>query len=67
VTLVQLLRVRDPRLLALLVLFASQAFAFSRDWRDPLQNVFQIVSGVAGLGLLVMLSAGRGTASKTRL
>jgi type IV secretory pathway VirB2 component (pilin) len=61
VTLVQLLRQRDPKLLALLVLFAAQALAFSRDWRDPLQDVFQIVSGMAGLGLLVLASRRSGT------
>jgi hypothetical protein len=65
VTLVQLLRQgdpkRDPKLLALLVLFAAQALAFSRDWRDPLQDVFQIVSGVAGLGLVVLVSRRSGT------
>jgi type IV secretory pathway VirB2 component (pilin) len=61
VTLVQLLRLRDPKLLALLVLFAGQALAFSRDWRDPLQDVFQIVSGAAGLGLVVLVSRRSGT------
>jgi hypothetical protein len=56
VTLVQLLRLRDPRLLALLGLFAAQAFAFSRDWRDPMQDASQIASGACGLVLLVLVS-----------
>ncbi len=56
VTLIQLVRVRDPKLALLLGLFAAQAFAFSRDWRDPLQDVSQIASGVCGLGLLMLLS-----------
>ena len=56
VTLVQLLRLRDPKLLALLGLFAAQAFAFSRDWRDPMQDASQIASGVAGLLLLILMS-----------
>jgi len=60
VTLVQLLRLRDGRLLLLLGLFAAQAFAFSRDWRDPLQDVAQIASGLCGLGLLVVLSRRNG-------
>lgn len=55
-TLVQLLRLRDPKLALLLGLFAAQAFAFSRDWRDPLQDVSQIASGVCGLALLIALS-----------
>jgi hypothetical protein len=56
VTLVQLLRLRDVKLALLLGLFAAQAFAFSRDWRDPLQDVSQIASGACGLGLLIVLS-----------
>jgi hypothetical protein len=60
VTLVQLLRLRDPKLLALLGLFAAQAFAFSRDWRDPLQDASQIASGACGLLLLVLQSRRNG-------
>jgi hypothetical protein len=56
VTLVQLLRLRDLKLALLLGLFAAQAFAFSRDWRDPLQGVSQIASGACGLTLLMLLS-----------
>jgi hypothetical protein len=56
VTFVQFLRLRDAKLAALVGLFATQAFAFSRDWRDPLQNVFQIASGGFGLVLLMLVS-----------
>ncbi len=55
-TLVKFLRVREKRLLPLLALFTAQALAFSRDWRDPLQDVFQLASGAAGLALVVLLS-----------
>jgi hypothetical protein len=61
VTLVQLLRLRDLKLALLLGLFAAQAFAFSRDWRDPLQDVSQIASGACGLALLMLVSRRSGT------
>ncbi len=55
-TLVQFLRVREARLLLLLALFAAQALAFSREWWDPWQDVFQLAAGAAGLALVLLLS-----------
>jgi hypothetical protein len=56
VTLVQYLRFRDRRLLALLFLFALQAQALSREWYDYKKDVFQTGACAAGLALVLMLS-----------
>jgi hypothetical protein len=56
VTLVQYLRFRDRRLLALVFLFAFQAQALSREWYDYKKDVFQSAACAAGLALVLMLS-----------
>jgi hypothetical protein len=56
VTLVQLLRLHDRRLLALLALFLLLALAHSRAAGDPWARRFHLAAGTAGLGLLVLLS-----------
>jgi hypothetical protein len=56
VTLVQYLRVRDRRLLALVFLFVFQAQALSREWYDFKKDVFQTGACAAGLLLVLMLS-----------
>jgi len=56
VTLVQLLRLHDRRLLALLAMFALLALAHSRQPGDPWGRRFHLAAGTAGLGLLVLLS-----------
>jgi peptidoglycan/LPS O-acetylase OafA/YrhL len=59
VTLVQYLRLRDRRLLALLALFAFQALALTRDWWDYKKEVFQTAACASGLVLLLMLTMRR--------
>lgn len=59
VTLIQYLRLRDRRLLALLALFAFQALALTREWWDYKKEVFQTASCAAGLVLLLMLTLRR--------
>lgn len=59
VTLIQYLRLRDRRLLALLALFAFQALALTREWWDYKKEVFQTASCAAGLALLLMLTLGQ--------
>ncbi len=59
VTLVQYVRLRDRRLLALLALFAFQALALTRDWWDYKKEVFQTAACASGLVLLLMLTMGR--------
>ena len=59
VTLIQYLRLRDRRLLALLALFAFQALALTREWWDYKKEVFQTASCAAGLALLLMLTLRR--------
>jgi hypothetical protein len=56
VTLIQYLRTRDHRVLALLALFAFQALALTLDWWDFRKEVFQTASCAAGLALLLMLT-----------
>jgi len=56
ITLVQLLRLHDRRLLALLVLFVLLALAHSRQPGDPWGRRFHLAAGTAGLGLLILLS-----------
>jgi len=56
VTLLQFFRVRERKLLVLAFLFGAQALAFSREWWDPLQKVFQLASAAAGLFLVFLLS-----------
>jgi len=56
VTLVQLLRLHDRRLLALLAAFVLLALAHSRQPGDPWGRRFHLAAGTAGLGLLVLLS-----------
>jgi len=56
VTLVQLVRLHDRRLLALLAVFALLALAHSRQPGDPWGRRFHLAAGTAGLGLLVLLS-----------
>jgi len=58
VTLVQYVRLRDRRLLALLALFAFQALALTRDWWDYKKEVFQTAACASGLVLRLMLSMG---------
>jgi hypothetical protein len=59
VTLVQYLRLRDRKLLALLALFAFQALALTRDWWDYKKEVFQTASCACGLALLLALTLRR--------
>ena len=59
VTVIQYLRLRDRRLLALLALFAFQALALTRDWWDYKKEVFQTASCAAGLVLLLVLTMRR--------
>ncbi len=54
VALVQYLRLRDRRLLALGALFALQAQALSREWFDFWKDVFQ--GGACAAGLLLLLA-----------
>ena len=55
VTLVQFLRLRDRRILALLVMFALLAIGHSRDdWFAA--RPWHLAGGAAGLGLLYLLS-----------
>jgi hypothetical protein len=56
VGLVQYLRHRERRMLPLLVLFVLLAVAHSRPPGDPWGRRFHLSAGMAGLGLLVMLS-----------
>ena len=56
VTLIQLLRVRERRLLPLLALFVLLALAHSREWWDPWGRRFHLAAGGAGLALLAALS-----------
>jgi hypothetical protein len=56
VTLVQFVRVRDRRMLALATLFACQAQALGREWWDVWRDVAQAGACAAGLCLLWMLS-----------
>jgi hypothetical protein len=56
VTLVQYVRLRDRRLLALLALFAFQALALTREWWDYKKEVFQTASCASGLVLLLALT-----------
>jgi len=56
VTLVQYLRSRDRRLLALVLLFAFQAQALSREWYDFWKDVNQTGACAAGLLLVLLLS-----------
>ena len=59
VTLMQFLRVRDPRVLLLLVLFVCLAGAHSLDWSDPWKDRLHLAAGLAGLGLVLVLPARR--------
>jgi hypothetical protein len=59
VTLMQLWRTRDRRLLALLALFGCLAQAHGRDWRDPWRDRFHYGAGASGLALLFVLSRER--------
>ena len=55
VTLLQWLRVREPRLLALLALFACLSLAHHQpDWFAA--RPYHLAAGVCGLALLVLLS-----------
>ncbi len=55
VTLMQYLRLRDPRFLPLLAMFALLAIAHSRpDWSSA--RPFHFAAGVAGLAMVVVLS-----------
>jgi hypothetical protein len=63
VTLVQFLRLRDRRLLAIAALFAFQAQALGREWTDPLKDLFQNAACLAGLALVVLLSLRKHPAS----
>jgi hypothetical protein len=56
VTLMQLYRTRERRLLALAALFVCLALAHSREDWDPWKQRFHLLAGGAGLVLLVMLS-----------
>jgi hypothetical protein len=56
VTLAQLLRTREKRLLPLLALFAFLALAHFRGEWDPWGRAFHLAAGVMGLVLLVALS-----------
>ena len=56
VTLVQFVRVRERRLLALMSLFALLALGHSRGEWDPWGRAFHLAAGGAGLVLLVLLS-----------
>jgi len=55
VTLVQYLRVRERRLLALMALFALLALGHFRGEWDPWGRAFHFAAGGAGLLLLVLL------------
>jgi len=57
VTLMQFLRVRRRRLLPVLALFAFLALAESREHWDVWRRGFHAFAVVAGLGLVVVLSA----------
>jgi hypothetical protein len=61
VTLIQYVRLRDSKLLALLALFAFQALSLTRDWWDYKKEVFQTAACAAGLVLLLALTLGRAT------
>jgi hypothetical protein len=56
VTLVQLFRLHDRRLLALLALFVLLALAHSRPPGDAWGRRYHLAAGTAGLALLVLLS-----------
>jgi hypothetical protein len=56
VTLMQYLRVKEPRLLPLLALFASLAAAHTLGEWDPWGRAFHLTAGFAGLVLLFVLS-----------
>lgn len=56
VTLLQYLRLRDPRLLPLLALFAFLGLAHSRGEWDPWGRRFHFAAGASGLVLLLVLS-----------
>ena len=64
VALVQYVRVRDRRLLALMAMAALQAFALSREWWDTWKDISQGAVCVAGLVLIFMLSAPSAPAAK---
>jgi hypothetical protein len=56
VTLLQYLRLRDPRFLPLMALFALLALAHSSGEAEGWGRVFHFGAGIAGLAVLVMLS-----------
>ncbi len=56
VTLMQLFRTRERRLLPLATLFALLALAHSREDWDLWKQRYHLAAGAAGLVLLVMLS-----------
>ena len=56
VTLVQYLRLRDRRLMALMAMFVLLAAAHSREGGDPWGGRFRLAAGTSGLVLLVLLS-----------
>jgi hypothetical protein len=56
VAIVQYLRLRDWRVLALAALFAFQVQALSREWYDVWRNVYQSAACGAGLLLLFVLT-----------
>jgi len=56
VTLMQLFRTKQRRLLALAALFVCLALAHSREDWDPWKKRFHLLAGGAGLVLLVTLS-----------
>ena len=59
VALMQLVRTRDRRVLALLALFACLAQAHSRRWDDPWLDRFHVAAGASGLVLLFVLGRER--------
>jgi hypothetical protein len=56
VTLLQLLRLKDRRLLLLLALFLCLAEAHSLEWWDPWKDRFHVAAAAAGLGMVLALS-----------
>jgi hypothetical protein len=56
VALIQYLRLKDRRLLLLVLLFACQSQALAREWFDFWKEVFQTGACAAGLLLVLLLS-----------
>jgi hypothetical protein len=59
VTLVQIFRVREPRMLPLLGLFACLAVAHARGEWDPWGRSLHYLAGACALGLVFLLGSGR--------